>query len=107
MTFGDWANSAVNLVIGVLLGWAAYGLIGLLTSAFWPLAIIIPAMFLGVLLFDSALSHVFEKILPIGVRPADNPVRKPWPRRLSLPVGLAVGLVLAWLGFSLPFIGVL
>lgn len=105
MSIGDWVNSALNLVIGLLLGWAAYGLLGLVTTAFWPLIIVIPALFLGVLLLDSGLARVFERFLPTGIKPAATPRRKPLPRRLSLPLGLAFGLVAAWLGLSLPFIG--
>ncbi len=105
MNIWDWANSATNLVVGLLLGWAAYGLVGLMTTAFWPLAIIIPVLFLGVLLLDSALNAVSEKFFPGGVKRPRIPRQKPLGRRLSLPLGLAIGLVVAWLGLDLPILG--
>ena len=105
VNIGDWFNSAVNLVIGILLGWAAYKLIGLMTTAFWPVAILIPVLFLGVLLLDRGMDVVFERFFPSGVKPARNPPPKPVGRRLSLPLGLSIGLVVAWLGFGLPFLG--
>jgi hypothetical protein len=105
LSIGDWTNSAINLVIGVLLGWSAHGLIGLTTSAFWPLAILIPALFLGVLLLDWYVDAISERLFPTGVKPATTPNRKPLARRLSLPSGLAIGLIAAWLGLGLPFLG--
>lgn len=104
MKLGDWANSAVNLVIGVLLGWSANGLIGLMTSTFWPLAIIIPVLFIVVLLLDGWFSAAVDKVFPTGVKPAATKRRNPLARRLSLPLGFAIGLVVARLGFGLPFL---
>lgn len=105
MGIGDWANAMINFLIGLILGWAANGLVSLVTTAFWPLAILIPTLFLGVLLFDSWFSSVVDKIFPSGVKPAKRPVRRPLARRLGLPLGLAIGLVVAWLGLGLPFVG--
>jgi hypothetical protein len=50
-------------------------------------------------------TFVFERFFPSGVKVARNPRAKPHGRRLSLPLGLAIGLVVAWLGFGFPFLG--
>ncbi|MEM6636115.1 MAG: hypothetical protein AAF667_09510 [Pseudomonadota bacterium] len=105
MDLWEWGNSAANLVIGILLGWAADGLIGLTTTPFWPMAILIPLLFLGVVLFDRGFSALIDRFIMGGVKPSLTPRRKPLLRRLSLPVGLAIGFALSRLGIDLPFLG--
>lgn len=104
MTFGDWANSAVNLVIGCFLGTAAYGIIKLSTTSFWPLAIMIPLLFFGIFVIDLALDRIFHAALPGGTKPATKPKKKPVLRRLSLPTGLVIGFLLAWVGIGQPLL---
>ena len=52
MQVSDWVNAAINLVIGVLLGSAADGLVQLATTALWPIAVITPLLFAGFFLID-------------------------------------------------------
>jgi len=101
MQVGDWFNAAINLVIGVLLGSAANGFVQLATTAFWPLAVVIPLLFAVVFLFSRVLDVLTERLFTIGVRPARKPKeegRIPLPRLLSLPAGLVLGVALARLG---------
>jgi len=103
MQMGDWVNAAINVVIGVLLGSAADGLIQLATTSFWPLAVVIPLLFAGVFLFSWALDLLTDRLFTIGVRPAPKPKEKgrtPLPRLLSLPAGLILGIALARLGLD-------
>ncbi len=98
---GDWFNAAVNLVLGVLLGLVIDGLAQLVTTAFWPVVVIIPLLFFAILLFDGLIDGLVEKVFPRGVRPArkTRPAKRtPLPRRLSLPVGLVLGVALARFG---------
>jgi len=110
MGFGDWLHAAANLLIGVLLGIAAAGLVELATSALWPLAILIPLLFAGLFLFEWVLDKGVDRFFPEGIRPAKTPTtskRKPWIRLSSLPLGLLVGVILARLGLSVPLPGLL
>ena len=108
MQVGDWANAAINLVIGVLLGSAADGLVQLATTAFWPLAVVIPLLFAGVFLFSWVLDMLTDRLFTIGVRPARTPKEEgptPLLRLLSLPVGLVLGVALARLGLDETILG--
>lgn len=103
MQVGDWFNAAINLVIGVLLGSAADGLVQLATTAFWPLALVIPLLFAGVFVFSWLLDLLTDRFFTIGVRPApkrQEPVHTPLPRLLSLALGLVLGVALARLGLA-------
>jgi len=100
---GHWAMASVNFVIGVLLGVAINGLARLMLSGAWvavfTLLALSAALFLIVWLHD----RLGEKLFPSGIRPARKPkrVRKtPLFRRLSLPVGLVLGILLAALGWD-------
>ncbi len=98
---GDWINIVFNLLIGSLLGSAAYGLVQIATTAFWPVALFILIAFGGVFLFEIITDRLFEKVLPSGIRPARNPddhERKPLVRVLSMPVGVVIGVGLALAG---------
>ncbi len=101
MRAGDWANAAVNLVVGVLLGVAINGLVQLISTGSWFLAVLIAVLstvFLLLLWFDG----LFDKVFPSGVQPARKPqmLPKPLARRLSLPAGLILGVILASLGLD-------
>jgi hypothetical protein len=41
MVVGDWMNAAINVVIGVLLGSVIYGLVQLVASGSWLMAMIL------------------------------------------------------------------
>lgn len=103
MQFGDWMNMIVLVILGVLLGVAIDGLVRLLTTAFWPVAVIIPFLFISVLLLGELFDGFVDRIFPSGIRPARKPKtanRTPLLRLLSLPIGFMVGITLARLGFS-------
>lgn len=103
MQAGDWANAAVNVVVGAFLGMAINGLVQLMSTGFWSVAVLI--VVLAAVLFSSALwfDGLVEKVFPSGIRRArkSKKVRKvPLARRLSLPSGLVLGIVLAGLGLD-------
>lgn len=100
MHAGDWFNSAVNVVIGVLLGSAAHGAMQLVTTVYFPIVVLTALMFGGLVLLDSAIDRLFSRFFGPGIRPAHKPGRKPLARILSLPTGLVLGVVLAALGLS-------
>ena len=100
---GNWASAAVNCIIGFLLGVAINGLIQLIFTGAWVavlnLVVLATALFFIVLLHD----RLGEWLFPSGIRPARKPEkvsRKPLVRRLSLPVGLVLGVVLAGFGLD-------
>jgi hypothetical protein len=100
---GDWASAAVNLVIGVLLGVAINGLARLMFSGAWLAVINLLVLFAALSLIVWLHDRLGDWLFPSGIRPARNPRRvreKPLFRRLSLPAGLLLGLVLAGLGWD-------
>lgn len=106
----DWFNSAVNIVMGVLLGIVIAGLAQLITTDFWLVAILIPILFAGLLLFDGLINGLLDKVFPSGIRPARKAqVPRPAPllKRLSLPVGIVVGIALAQAGLGDKLIGII
>lgn len=99
MTMTDWINAVTSVVVGVFCGIAALYLLQLVMSGFWPLAIIVVVFILVFLAFDGLLDRLFEKVFPSGIRAVRKPAasrRSPLLRRLSLPVGITIGLALAW-----------
>lgn len=110
MQVNDWVNAAVNVVIGVLLGIAIVRLGQLITTAFWPVVVLIPILIGGFLLFDGLIDRLFDKVFPSGIRAArKSPARRraPLPRLLSLPVGIVLGVALDWLGFGDRLLGII
>lgn len=100
---GDWANAAVKVVIGVLLGASISGVAQLILTGAWFAVFNIGV--LSVVLFLIVVLHerLGEILFPSGIRPArkPKPARKvPLARRLSLPAGLVLGVFLASLGLS-------
>ncbi len=103
MRIGDWLNGAAFLAIGVFLGLAADGMAGLAGTAFWPMIIIIPVLFGGVFLFLLFFDRVVDRIFSSGIKPASRPRtkdRKPLVLLLSLPTGIAIGMIGAQLGLG-------
>jgi len=98
---GDWASAAVNLMIGALLGVAINGLTRLMFSGAWLAVINLLVLFAALSLIVWLHDRLGDWLFPSGIRPARNPKRTretPMFRRLSLPAGLVLGLVLAGLG---------
>lgn len=103
MHFVDWVYTFVLVIVGVYLGVAIDYLMQLFSTAFWPVAVIIPLLFVGVLLFAELFDGIVDRFFPSGVRPARKPQmtkRIPFPRLLSLPVGIIIGITLVRLGFG-------
>jgi len=104
MTVGDWVNSAAMLAMGVLLGLVVHNLSKLVgTAYFWPMLILIPVLFGGVILLDRVVDGLFERIFPSGVKAAPKPqgkARRPLALLLSLPTGFTIGVIGAQFGLS-------
>jgi hypothetical protein len=103
MQLGDWLNAATLLIIGVLLGIAIDAMAQLATTPYWPLVILIPLMFGGVLLLDGLLNRLANRIFPSAIRTvgkSESKPRKPLALLLSLPAGLILGIVLARFGLA-------
>ena len=108
MQSGDWANAAVNLLMAVFLGIIISGLVQLISTDLWPAALLIVVLAAVLLFLESWVDVLFEKVFPSGIRPGhkSNKVRRaPTARRLSLPSGLVLGIVLAGLGLGDRFLG--
>jgi hypothetical protein len=110
MVVGDWMNAAINVVIGVLLGSVIYGLVQLVASGSWLMAMILVLLGVGLFLFMVLNDKLFDRLFPIGIRPAKNPQPqspKPLLRVLSLPLGFMFGVVLAVLDLDGTILGLL
>ncbi len=110
MHIGDWVNVLVLAILGVLLGVVFDALLGLLTTAFWPVAIIIPLLFLSLLLFSGLLDKMVDCIIPSGIRPArkqQKVIRKPLLIILSFPIGFVLGFILSRIGYSDTILGLI
>lgn len=98
MTIGDWLNSLVNVVLGLIFGVAVHGLATLIGAGLWVSAILIIVPFVLLLFFHQALGRVTEWLAPSGIRPARIPAPskgKPLARTLSLPAGFVLGVLAA------------
>jgi len=103
MTLGDWFHSAVKLVVGFLLGIAAYSLAELLDVGLWLSAIFVMVPFVAIIGFVQFAEGLWDRLLNGGVYPANLAAktdRKPLLRVLSAPIGFAVGALAGILGFS-------
>jgi len=110
MGAGDWMNAAINVVIGVLLGSVVYGLGKLAASGSWMMVIILVFLGGGLFLFMVLHDKLFDRLFPIGIRPAKIPKPqspKPLLRVLSLPSGFILGVVLAVLDLDGAILGIL
>ena len=103
----DWMSAAFNVAIGLFLGLALNGLLALVADGLWFVAVstvVIAAMaVLALLTFDGLLGRLIHRFFPGGVRPAASAKprgRPPTVLLLSLPAGLALGLILAQLGLT-------
>jgi len=108
MQVGDWADAAILFLIGLLLGTSVDGLVQLATTAFWPMAVIIPLLFGGLFLLVLVSEKWLDRLFLIGVRRVNKPKeegRTPLLRLLSLPAGVVAGAVLARLGLDTVVLG--
>jgi small-conductance mechanosensitive channel len=99
----DWILSAMNFVIGILLGVALNGLIQLVASGAWVAVLNLVVLAISLFLIVKLHGLLGETLFPSGIRPARNPKKKPKPpaiRRFSLPTGLALGVLLAQFGLT-------
>lgn len=110
MGVSDWINSAINVVIGVLLGSVIYGMVQLVAIGAWLTDMFMLLIFGGVFLLMVLSDKLFDRLFQTGIRPAKTPqTKRPKPllRVLSLPSGVILGVVLAVLGFDRPILGLL
>lgn len=102
MKAGDWFDAVINVGIGVLLG------VAMAASGSWFVAVLIPLLAAVLFFYMSLFDRLIDKVFPSGIRPAhkSKKVRKaPLVKRLSLPLGLVLGIVLAALGLGDRFLG--
>ncbi len=95
---GDLASAVVNVAIGILLGVALYGLIQLVFAGAWVAVFSLVALAAGLLFIVLLHERLGNWLFPSGIRPAHKPKKprkKPLVRRLALPAGLVLGLLLA------------
>lgn len=100
MEIGDWANGAALFGVGVCLGLVIDALLQLSGTAFWFMAIIIVVLFGAVLVFDTLLNALFERIFPIGIKPSGKKERKPLALVFCVPTGIVIGLIGAQFGLT-------
>jgi hypothetical protein len=87
----------------VLLGVAFYGLVQLITTGFWSLAIIIILGIAGFWLLDGIIVRIVDWLFPTGIRAPRKLYEKakaPVIRLLSFPLGFVSGGILAHLGLG-------
>lgn len=106
MKTSDWFDAVMNVVIGVFLG------VAMVASGSWFIAVLIPlsaaVLFFYMSLFDRLFDRLIDKVFPSGIRPAhkSKKTRKtPLAKRLSFPLGLVLGIILAALGLGDRFLG--
>ena len=107
MTIGDWLNSLVNIVVGLLFGVAAYELGALIGVGQWVTAVFIIVLVVVFLFFVQVFDRLMDWLLPSDIRAAIRSARIPAPRQrkplartLSLPAGLVLGVLAAALGLG-------
>ena len=114
MTIGDWLNSLVNVVVGLLFGVAAYELGALIGAGQWVTVVFIIVLVVVFLFFVQVfdrlidwLDRLMDWLLPTKIRAAIRAARIPAPRQrkplartLSLPAGFVLGVLAAALGLS-------
>ena len=103
MGVSDWISSAFNLLIGALLGSVIYGLVQLVASGWWLMAVILVFLGGGLFLFMFLYDKLFDWLFLSWTKPARNPqpqLPKPLLRILSLPAGFILGIVLAVSGLD-------
>jgi hypothetical protein len=103
MGVSDWISAAFNLLIGALLGSVIYGLVQLVASGLWLMAVILVLLGGGLFLFMFLYDKLFDWLFLSWTKPARNPqprLPKPLLRILSLPAGFILGIVLAVLGLD-------
>ena len=102
MKAGDWFDTVINFGIGVFLA------VAMAASGSWFVAVLIPLLFAVLCFYITLFDRLIDKIFPSGIRPTKKlkKVRKvPLVKRLCLPLGLVLGIVLAALGLSGRFLG--
>ena len=107
---GDWFTAAINLALGVLLGFVAYGLLELVAGGSWLMALILLILAAGLFLFMVLSDKLLDRLFTIGIRPANTAGPKPPKPRLavlSLPAGFVLGVGLALLGLDKTLLGLL
>ena len=102
MKTGDWFDAVINVGIGIFLG------VAMAASGSWFVAVLIPLLAAALFFYMSLFDRLIDKVFPSGIRPAhkSKKTRKtPMEKRLSLPLGLVLGIVLAVLGLGDRFLG--
>ena len=105
MKTGEWVNTAMKVMIGVLMGMAIHGVAELMLRGAWFYVLLIVVLSIGLFLLVLLHEFIGEKLFPSGIRPARKPrtiLKAPLSRRLSLPAGLVIGIALAALGLDEP-----
>ena len=103
MRAGDWLNGLDIIVIGVFIGLALDSLLQLSGKVFWIAAIGTPVLIGAVFLFGSIFDRLIDRMFSSGFNKSPNPKAKepkPFALLLSLPVGIAIGIMGAQFGLG-------
>ncbi|VVT00605.1 conserved membrane hypothetical protein [Roseovarius sp. EC-HK134] len=101
----DWIHSSINVAIGILIVLVAEGLARLVSTEFWPLALVIPILVACLVLFEKVFNGLIDWEFPKETdspRKFDSKGDTPIVRHLSLPIGIVVGLLFALLDWTDP-----
>lgn len=99
----DWIYASINVAIGILFVLAAEGLAQLVTTEFWPLAVVAPILIAGLVLFEKVFKGLIDWEFPSKAQSPRKSASKGAPPillLLSFPFGIAFGVILALLGLT-------
>ena len=106
MTAGDWFNSVVNVVLGLLSGIVVYKLLLMVTTGYWGAAIIIVLGVGFLAMVERGVDHLFDWLFPSGIRAPQKHYEKtkaPLARRISFPLSFVLGAIVALIGLDSSF----
>jgi hypothetical protein len=101
LLMGHIVSSVINLGFGLIIGILLHALFNLFVTNWITgmFAVILSAiLLLGLFVIETIIDWLFERIFPSGIRASHRTTpKKPKPllRRLAMPVGFALGLLLA------------
>ncbi len=99
----DWIYSSMYVAVGLLSVLTAEGLAMLVVTECWPLVLVVPILIASPVLFEKVFKELIDWVFPRNAtspRGPDSNGDTPVVRLLSLPFGVALGVVFALLGWT-------